>query len=166
MSKRSQWVDIDKETRKIILKRDNNKCIICGNKKCLTMAHIFLSRAKGGKGCKENIVTLCNNCHLYTLDNPIGSTQNELSRQYLDKCKNYLIEKEGIVLDNDFYNMLRYKKEVEYIEIDLTPKVYKTRCKTCKYLVKNKYNSTIPSYYCRYRHILINKQTEACKNYK
>lgn len=165
MSKRSQWCEYDKEVRKYIKKRDKDKCIICGTKGGLQIAHIFLSRAQGGKGCKENGVLACVNCHKI-IDNPIGSTQNKLSRQYLDKCKNYLIEKEGIVLDNDFYNMLRYKKEVEYIEIDLTPKVYKTRCKTCKYLVKNKYNSTIPSYYCRYRHILINKQTEACKNYK
>ena len=165
MSKRSQWCEYDKEVRKYIKKRDKDKCIICGAKGGLQIAHIFLSRAQGGKGCKENGVLLCVNCHKI-IDNHIGSTQNELSRQYLDICKNYLIEKEGIVLDNDFYNMLRYKKEVEYIEIDLTPKVYKTRCKTCKYLVKNKYNSTIPSYYCRYRHILINKQTEACKNYK
>lgn len=167
MTKRSQWCDVSKDVRKYILKRDNNKCIICGNKKPLTIAHIFMSRAKGGKGCKENLVALCTNCHYYILDNPIGSIQNELSIQYLDKCKKYLIDIEHLTIDNDFYNMLQYKKEIEKIEIDLSPKVYKKRCKTCKFLIKSKINnSSIPSYYCKYRHISLNKNTEACKNYR
>lgn len=165
MSKRSQWCEYDKDTRKYIKKRDKEQCYICGAKGGLQIAHIFISRAKGGKGCKENGVLLCVNCHKI-VDNPIGIEQNRLSLQYLDKCKSYLIEKENIVLDKEFYSMLQYKKEIERIEIDLSPKVYKTRCKTCKFLVKNKYNSTIPSYYCKYRHMLINKQTEACKSYK
>ena len=165
MSKRSQWTDYDKETRKYIKKRDKDKCIKCGAKGGLQIAHIFMSRAHGGKGCKENGVLLCVNCHKI-VDNPIGSNQCNLQKEYIDFCKNYLIEKECIVLDKEFYSMLQYKKEIERIEIDLSPKVYKTRCKTCKFLVKNKYNSTIPSYYCKYRHILINKQTEACKYYK
>ena len=165
MSKRSQWCEYDKDTRKYIKKRDKDKCIICGNKGALQIAHIFLSRAKGGKGCKENGVLACIKCHKI-IDNPIGSKENELSLEYLDICKNYLIDKEQIVLDNDFYNMLQYKKEIEKIEIDLSPKTYKLRCKTCKHLVKNKNGSTIPSYYCKYRHMLINKSTEACKNYR
>ena len=69
MSKRSQWCDVSKELRKYIINRDK-ECVNCGAKKPLTMAHIFLSRAKGGKGCKENIVALCNRCHYYILDNP------------------------------------------------------------------------------------------------
>lgn len=166
MSKRSQWCEYDKETRKYIKKRDNNKCFICGAKGGLQIMHIFMSRAKGGKGCKENGVLGCVNCHKI-IDNPIGSIQNELSLQYLDRCKKYLIDIEHLTIDNDFYNMLQYKKEIEKIEIDLSPKVYKKRCKTCKFLIKSKINnSSIPSYYCKYRHISLNKNTEACKNYR
>ena len=95
MSKRSQWCEYDKETRKYIKKREKDKCYLCETKGGLQIAHIFISRAQGGKGCKENGVLLCVNCHKI-IDNPIGSIQNELSRQYLDRCKNYLIEKEAI----------------------------------------------------------------------
>lgn len=172
MTKRSQWCDIDKETRKYVLKRDNNKCIICGSKKPLTIAHIFMSRAKGGKGCKENLTTLCTNCHYYTLDNPIGLERNRRSKEILDFCKNYLIEKEHINPDKEFMDSLKYKKEINKIEINTNIDFInllkkKDRCKNCKHLVKNKYsNSSIPSYYCKYRKILINKTTPACKSFK
>ena len=166
MSKRSQWCEFDKETRKYIKKRDKEECVICNSKGGLQIMHIFLNRSHGGKGCKENGCLGCVKCHKI-IDNPIGSEQNKLSLQYLDKCKNYLIEKEHLVIDNDFYKMLEYKKEIEKIEIDLSPKIYKKRCKTCSYLVKSKVNnSSIPSYYCKYRHIHINKNTESCKSYR
>ena len=54
MSKRSNWCEFDKETRKYIKKRDNNECVICHKKGALQVMHIFLSRAKGGKGSKDN----------------------------------------------------------------------------------------------------------------
>ena len=54
MSKRSNWCDYDKNTRKYIKKRDNDKCVLCGAKGALQIMHVFISRAKGGKGCKEN----------------------------------------------------------------------------------------------------------------
>lgn len=166
MTKRSQWCEFDKETRKYIKKRDKEQCVICGAKGALQIMHIFVNRSHGGKGCKENGVLGCVNCHKI-IDNPIGSIQNELSLQYLDRCKKYLIDIEHLTIDNDFYNMLQYKKEIEKIEIDLSPKVYKKRCKTCKFLIKSKINnSSIPSYYCKYRHISLNKNTEACKNYR
>ena len=52
MTKRSNWCEFDKEARKLIKKRDNNECVICHKKGALQIMHIFLSRAKGGKGCK------------------------------------------------------------------------------------------------------------------
>ena len=48
MSKRSQWCEFDKETRKYIKKRDNNECVICHREGALEAMHIFVSRAKGG----------------------------------------------------------------------------------------------------------------------
>lgn len=63
MSKRSKWCEFDKKTREIIYERDYNKCIFCGGTLFLGIAHVFVSRAHGGKGCIENGVLLCQNCH-------------------------------------------------------------------------------------------------------
>ena len=110
MSKRSNWSEYSLETRKYIKKRDNERCIICGAKGGLQVMHIFLSRAKGGKGCKENGCLGCVKCH-QVMDNPIGKEQNELSKKYLEYCKNYLIKKEHIL---DKFNCIE-----EFIDIEL-----------------------------------------------
>ena len=94
MSKRSNWCDYDKETRKYIKKRDENKCILCGSKGALQIMHIFLSRAQGGKGCKENGCLGCVKCHTI-IDNPIGNEENKRQKEYLEKCKKHIIEKEN-----------------------------------------------------------------------
>lgn len=174
MTKRSQWCDIDKETRREVLDRDNNRCIICGSKKPLTIAHIFLNRAKGGKGCKENLVTLCINCHYYILDNPIGRDNILKSQEYLEKCKNYLIEKEHITNSKGFLDSLKFdktsylkQKQAEYQEKINSPIEYRTKCKDCIMLVKNKSRyTTIQSYYCKFKRKEINKNSKSCKEYK
>ena len=169
MSIRSNWCEYDKEVKKYIKKRDKEKCIICGSKGALQIMHIFLSRAHGGKGCKENGCLGCVRCHRI-IDNPIGSEENKLSKELLEFCKKYLIEKENINYNKEFIDSLKYKKELNKIEFSmncLDAIKQKNRCKNCLYLVKNKNNnSSIPSYYCKYRHILIHKTTEACKNFK
>lgn len=168
MSKRSQWTDISKEERKKILIRDNRQCVYCGNKKTLTMAHIFLSRSQGGKGCSKNIVSLCANCHLYTLDNPIGDKKYEKSKEILKYCKNYLIDKEHITYDDAFLDSLKFKKERVEIQqqvIDYARKQRKT-CKDCEMLVKHNNNSSIPFYYCKYRKMRKNKNADICNKFK
>lgn len=166
---RKDWTEYDRETRKYIKKRDNNKCILCGSSGNLQIMHIFLNRSHGGKGCKENGVLGCIRCH-QILDNPIGEEQNKLSKELLQQCKDYLILKENINYNEDFIEYLKYQKKLVKIETNvdkIVGKKIKDRCKHCKYLIKNKYTkSTIPSYYCRYRHMLIHKTTEACKNFK
>lgn len=166
---RKDWSEYDRETRKYIKKRDNNKCILCGSNGNLQIMHIWVNRSHGGKGCKENGVLGCIKCH-QILDNPIGEEQNRLSKEYLQECKNYLIEKENIIPDEKFIETLKYKKECIIINTNIEEIKgikQKNRCKHCQYLIKNKYSkSTIPSYYCRYRHMLIHKTTEACKNFK
>ena len=171
MSIRTQWTDVSKETRKYVKKRDGNKCIICGSKGALTMAHIFVSRGQGGKGSKENIVSLCTNCHYYILDNPIGKKQIKLSKQYLQKCKNYLIEKEHIIYNDEFKKSLKFDKQkyIGELNYDITKIQIKkyNRCKNCEMLVKKQYtNSTIPVYYCKYRKINLSKTTKACNKFK
>ena len=107
---RKQWTDIDQKTRKSVLDRDGHKCILCNSTYNLTLAHIFLSRAKGGKGCKENLVTLCSRCHYYIVDNPIGTKYNELSKKYKERLKTYLIIKENIDYNEEFIESLKYRR--------------------------------------------------------
>ena len=66
MSKRSKLCEFDKKTRELIYTRDNNRCIYCNDKFGLGIAHVFVSRAHGGKGCIENGVLLCTKCHRIT----------------------------------------------------------------------------------------------------
>lgn len=164
MTKRSQWCDVSKEVRRYVIERDK-KCIWCGAKKPLTMAHIFLSRAKGGKGSKENIVALCPKCHYYTLDNPIGKENIEKSKEILEKCKKYLIEYEKIVYNDEFINHLKYHKTYDIINTTIQEKIH--RCSECIYLVKkeNKRNS-IPVYYCNLEKKQKAKKGVICNNFK
>ena len=163
MSKRSNFAEFDKETRKYIKKRDKDKCVICGAKGGLQIMHIFLSRAKGGKGCKENGCLGCVKCH-NILDNYIGKKQKEKSREYLDYCKKYLIEKENIKDTKELIENLKYKKEITPFEIKIE-KI--NRCKNCVYLIKKKgYNTSVSNYYCKYRKLSLSKNTRSCKNFK
>ena len=167
MSIRSNWCEYDKETRKYIKKRDKNECVKCHSKGALQIMHIFLSRAKGGKGCKENGVLGCIKCHSI-LDNPIGEEQNKKSKEIMDYCRKYLIEKEHIEYNQDFINSLKFDK-VGYEKEQLKKFEYKlkTRCKNCKWLVKNKFgNTSIPSYYCKIKRKIQNKNEEICEDFK
>ena len=169
MSIRSKWCDYNKETRKYILKRDDNKCLICKKKGALTIAHIFISRAKGGKGCKENGVTLCSKCHYYYVDNPIGEENNKKAKIYLEELKKYLIEKEHINYNKEFLDSLRFSKDKilkENKTIENKPK-NDEKCIQCIYCIKvSNSNSTIPTYYCSLYSNRVNKKQKSCKKYK
>ena len=101
VSARSKWTGINKETRQYVLERDGNKCLVCGTNKFLTLAHVFVNRAHGGKGCKENLVCLCARHH-EILDNYIGEKEKELSKKISEYCKNYLIKRESIKVSKEF----------------------------------------------------------------
>lgn len=109
MSKRSVWCEYDKETRKYIKKRDKEECVICHSRGALQIMHIFMSRAKGGKGDKRNGCLGCVKCHRI-MDNPIGKEENKLSKEYLEYCKKYLIEQEQITDIEKLMNELKYNK--------------------------------------------------------
>lgn len=188
MSKRSNWCEFDKETRKYIKKRDKEQCIICHNKNGLQIMHIFLSRAMGGKGCKENGCLGCTTCHKI-IDNPIGTKQNELSKKYLEYCKNYLMEHEEILKtykdEKDLVeNLLKFDKKKLYnteINFDIPAKSnltkseemkniseykYIKRCKDCSRLIKIPCKgTTLCKYRCKYRKLYLSKNTGACKNF-
>ena len=61
-SNRSKACDISQSTKKKVWQRDDQRCVCCGSSSAMPNAH-FISRAKGGMGIEENIVTLCANCH-------------------------------------------------------------------------------------------------------
>lgn len=61
-SNRSKACDIPQKIKKRVWERDGGRCIICGSRNALPSAH-YISRAQGGLGIEENIVTLCFNCH-------------------------------------------------------------------------------------------------------
>lgn len=175
-SKRSQWCEFDKETRKYIKKRDNNKCIYCDSKGALQIAHIFLNRSHGGKGSKENGVLLCTKCHSI-LDNPIGIEQSIKSKEISDYCKKYLIEKENITFDKSFINTLKFnKKEFNdklYLKLNNVAKNIskignnnKLRCRDCQYMKKIEQKNGLNTNYCSYLRKIVGKNNPSCENIK
>jgi hypothetical protein len=109
VSERTKWTSISNQTRKEVLERDGNRCIICGTTRMLTLAHVFVNRSHGGKGCKENLVCLCIRHH-DILDNPLGEKENEFSKKIEEYCKNYLIKHESITFNNEFLKNLVFSK--------------------------------------------------------
>ncbi len=79
--------------RKHIYERDEERCVYCGTIHFLGVAHIFVSRAKGGKGVKENGVLLCQRHH-HDLDNGRDAEKAERIERF---CKDYLTKKEGVI---------------------------------------------------------------------
>jgi len=65
-NKASKACDFPPKVRKEIATRDMNRCVYCGSKFGLQVAHVFVPRSKGGLGVKENGALMCsygNNCH-------------------------------------------------------------------------------------------------------
>lgn len=67
-SKRAKACDISWAVKVKVWERDNGCCVVCGcNCNVMPNAH-YISRARGGLGIEQNIVTLCtefteNQCH-------------------------------------------------------------------------------------------------------
>ena len=61
-SKKAKACDIPAKVKAAVWERDNHQCIICRNPEAMPNAH-YISRAHGGLGIIENIVTLCARCH-------------------------------------------------------------------------------------------------------
>ena len=60
-SKRAKALAISTETKRIVFERDGGVCLWCGGWG-VPEAH-YISRAHGGLGIPENILTLCRRCH-------------------------------------------------------------------------------------------------------
>lgn len=83
--KRSKACDIPQAVKNAVWERDCGYCIRCGNTQAMPNAH-YISRAHGGLGIEENIVTLCQKCH----DIYDHSSQRPELKEYI---KNYLKNK-------------------------------------------------------------------------
>ncbi len=68
-TKRAKATDISMRVKRIVWERDKNRCVLCENRNAMPNAH-YISRAQGGLGIEENIITLCNTCH-FKYDNTI-----------------------------------------------------------------------------------------------
>lgn len=88
--------EFDKKTRERIYSRDRRQCINCGDTSMLGIAHVFISRAKGGLGVEENGVLLCQRCH-HEMDNgrvkEIGDMIRRVAEEYLKKQYHIDLEK-------------------------------------------------------------------------
>lgn len=89
-TKRSKATDISMSVKNKVWERDNGRCVVCGNNyNVMPNAH-YISRAKGGLGIEQNIVTLCtdltiNKCHS-KFDNGTKQQKEEIRkiiREYL-----------------------------------------------------------------------------------
>lgn len=60
-SKRTKALAIPQKVKRKVYERDGGRCIICG-RAGFPNAH-YISRAHGGLGIEENIVSLCAGCH-------------------------------------------------------------------------------------------------------
>lgn len=112
MHKMTQATSITPEVKLAVWHRDRRKCIICGKTTGAEPNAHYISRAQGGLGIEENIVTLCygpgsNHCHdMY--DNGDRKTR----MQFKNKIREYLQSKypdwreEDLVYDKwRFYNV-------------------------------------------------------------
>ena len=90
---RAKACDISKKVKDAVWERDKGRCVVCGNSvNVMPNAHV-ISRAHGGLGVEENIVTLCtsltiNRCH-DRYDNGTAAERKEIG----DKIERYLKRK-------------------------------------------------------------------------
>ena len=62
-TKRAKACDITKKVKDRVWERDGGVCIICGSPYAMPNSH-YIRRSQGGLGIEENIVTMCQRCHL------------------------------------------------------------------------------------------------------
>ena len=62
-SKRAKACDITQKVKNIVWERDGGRCIICGSPYAMPNSH-FIRRSQSGLGIPENIVTMCQRCHM------------------------------------------------------------------------------------------------------
>ena len=85
MHRQTKAVDIPPAVKQSVWDRDGGQCILCHSVFASPNAH-YISRAHGGLGIPENIVTLCMACH-DRYDNGTGGVyMKEEIAKYLRTC--------------------------------------------------------------------------------
>ena len=99
MNRRTRAVSIPAKVKRQVEERDHGHCIFCG-RPGRGEAH-FISRAQGGLGIEENLLTVCRSCH-DQLDNSTKRQQmltfaeEHLRARYPYWDKSFLIYEKGI----------------------------------------------------------------------
>lgn len=62
MNRRTKALDIPPRVKKIVYSRDGGLCVLCGSPGAPN-AH-YISRGQSGLGIEQNVVTLCQTCHM------------------------------------------------------------------------------------------------------
>jgi 5-methylcytosine-specific restriction endonuclease McrA len=84
-SRRAKALDITPATKDRVFLRDGRKCVLCGTTwTAMPNAH-YISRAQGGLGVEQNVVTLCHSCHGRYDNSAERIALRERIRAYLEK---------------------------------------------------------------------------------
>lgn len=62
--------------RQNVFRRDDHKCVYCGDKENLTLDHV-VPRSKGGSNTWDNLLTCCGSCNVKKGDKDVDSFLNE-----------------------------------------------------------------------------------------
>lgn len=81
MNKRTKALQIPPLVKRIVYERDGGRCVLCGAPGD-PVAH-YISRAQGGLGIEENVVTLCYGCHRAYDQGPYRAAIRAQLRAYL-----------------------------------------------------------------------------------
>lgn len=81
MNKRTKALQIPPKVKRIVYERDGGRCVLCGAPGD-PVAH-YISRAQGGLGIEENVVTLCYGCHRAYDQGPYRKAIQVQMRAYL-----------------------------------------------------------------------------------
>lgn len=113
-SQQAKACDISAKVKSIVWERDHHRCIICADTNAMPNAHV-VSRAKGGQGIEENIVTLCRRCH-HEFDNGVDREYYRAKIEAYLKAKYPEWKKERMVYQNkwttngNYYDTTSLKK--------------------------------------------------------
>lgn len=81
MNRRTKALQIPPKVKKAVYERDHGQCVLCGAPGD-PVAH-YISRAQGGLGIEENVLTLCWYCHRSYDQGPERRRLREIFRKYL-----------------------------------------------------------------------------------
>ena len=86
-NKRSKACEFSKDTKLVMMIRDDYKCIFCGGLN-ITPAH-YIARSHGGLGILQNGACICQHHH-DLIDGKLGKNYKQQAEEYKEKFKKYL----------------------------------------------------------------------------